>query len=444
MSGAEGRSGADGTDGTHDTGGTGGMGGMGAMVIVGAGLAGAKTAQALREDGWNGPIELVGAEHDLPYERPPLSKDFLLGKEERDKVFVQESGGWYAENRVGLHLGRTAVAIDRERHTVRLDDGTDLPYGKLLLATGSTPRRLDVFGGDSANLWYFRTLEDSQRTKDLLIPGSRLTIIGAGWIGLEVAAAARAKDVEVTVLESLEQPLARALGPEVGARFAALHREHDVDLRLGVGVESFAVQEVDGVEQATRVRLADGTEIEADHILVAVGAAPNTGLAEDAGLEVANGVVVDATLRTSDPDVFAAGDVASAWHPFYEEAIRVEHWANALNQPKVAAASMMGVTDRTYDRLPYFYTDQYDLGMEYVGYIPSSGYDEVVFRGDPDSGAYMAFWLAGGKVLAGMNVNVWDVVDEVRGLILGRATVDVAHLTNPVVPLAEVAAVAAG
>jgi len=230
------------------------------------------------------------------------------------------------------------------------------------------------------------------------------------------------------------------LGPEVGARFAALHREHDVDLRLGVGVESFALQDVDGVEQATRVRLADGTEIEADHILVAVGAAPNTGLAEAAGLEVANGVVVDATLRTSDPDVFAAGDVASAWHPFYEESIRVEHWANALNQPKIAAASMMGVTDLKYDRLPYFFTDQYDLGMEYVGYIPASGYDQVVFRGDPDSGAYMAFWLAAGKVLAGMNANVWDVVDEVRNLILGRATVDLARLQNPVVPLAEVAA----
>ena len=416
--------------------------GTDSMVIVGASLAGAKTAQALREDGWDGPIELVGAEHDLPYERPPLSKGYLQGKEERDKVFVHESGAWYVENQVGLRLGRTAVAVDRERHLVRLDDGTELPYGKLLLATGSSPRRLDVPGGDAKNLCYFRTIEDSQRTRDQLIPGSRLTIVGAGWIGLEVAAAAREKDVEVTVLEAAEQPLLRALGPEVGARFADLHRAHDVDLRLGVGVDSFTLQDVDGVEQATRVRLADGTELEADHILVAVGAAPNSGLAEAAGLEVSNGIVVDATLRTSDPDVFAAGDVASAWHPFYEEAIRVEHWANALNQPKVAAASMMGVTDLKYDRLPYFFTDQYDLGMEYVGHIPSSGYDQVAFRGDPDSGAYMAFWLAGGKVLAGMNVNVWDVVDEVRSLILGRAAVDLGRLQNAAVPLAEVAAAA--
>ena len=415
--------------------------GTSTMVIIGASLAGAKTAQALREDGWDGPIELVGSETDLPYERPPLSKGYLLGKEERDKVFVHESGTWYVENQVGLRLGRTAVAIDRERHTVRLDDGTDLGYGKLLLATGSSPRRLDVVGGDAKNLSYFRTLEDSERTKAQLIPGSRLTIIGAGWIGLEIAAAARAKDVEVTVLEALEQPLARALGAEVGAKFADLHRAHDVDLRLGVGVESFALQDVDGFEQATRVRLADGTEIEADHILVAVGVTPNTGLAQAAGLEVANGVVVDATLRTSDPDIFAAGDVASAWHPFYEESIRVEHWSNALNQPKIAAASMMGVTDLTYDRLPYFFTDQYDLGMEYVGHIPRSGYDRVVFRGDPGSGAgeYMAFWLADGRVLAGMNVNVWDVVDDVRNLIHSRAVVDVARLHDPAVALADVA-----
>jgi 3-phenylpropionate/trans-cinnamate dioxygenase ferredoxin reductase subunit len=413
--------------------------GTDSMVIIGASLAGAKAAQALREDGWDGPIELVGAEHDLPYERPPLSKGLLLGNEERDKVFVHESGAWYEENQIGLRLGRTATAIDRERKVVRLDDGTKVPYGKLLLATGSSPRRLSVFGGDATNLSYFRTLEDSERTKAQLIPGSRLTVIGAGWIGLEVAAAARAQDVEVTVLEALEQPLMRVLGPEVGARFAALHRAHDVDLRLGVGVDSFALQTVDGVEQAVRVQLADGTEIEADHILVAVGAAPNSGLAGAAGLEVANGVVVDATLRTADPDIFAAGDVANAWHPFYDEAIRVEHWANALNQPKVAAASMMGVTDLKYDRLPYFYTDQYDLGMEYVGHIPSSGYERVVFRGDPATGEYMAFWLAGGNVLAGMNVNVWDVVDDVRSLILSRAVVDVARLQDPKVALGDVA-----
>jgi 3-phenylpropionate/trans-cinnamate dioxygenase ferredoxin reductase subunit len=410
------------------------------MVIVGASLAGAKTAQALREDGWDGPIELIGSELDLPYERPPLSKGYLLGKEGRDKVFVHESRSWYEENRVGLRLGRTAVALDRERRVVRLDDGEEVPYGKLLLATGSSPKRLPVPGGDASNLAYFRTLEDSERTKAQLIPGSRLVIIGAGWIGLEVAAAAREQDVEVVVLEAAEQPLVRALGPEVGARFAELHRKHGVDLRLGVQVDSFPLLEDHGAGVAGRVRLADGTEIEADHFLVAVGIAPNTGLAQAAGLEVDDGVVVDSTLRTADPDVFAAGDVARAWHPFYEEGIRVEHWANALNQPKVAAASMMGVSDLGYDRLPYFFSDQYDLGMEFVGYLPSSGYDQVVFRGDPDSGAYVAFWLSGDRrVLAGMNVNVWDVVDEVRALILGRAEIDVARLTDPGVPLAEVA-----
>ncbi|NUR58967.1 MAG: FAD-dependent oxidoreductase [Catenulispora sp.] len=408
-----------------------------AMVIIGASLAGAKAAQALREDGWDGPIELIGTELDLPYERPPLSKGYLLGKEGRDKVFVHESGAWYVENRVGLRLGRTAVAIDRERHLVRLDDGTEVPYGKLLLATGSSPKRLPIPGGDAPNLSYFRTLQDSERTRSQLIPGSRLVIIGAGWIGLEVAAAAREQDVEVTVLEAAEQPLLRALGPEVGARFAELHRAHGVDLRLNTGVDSFTLEDTDGTQIASRVRLTDGTEIEADHILVAVGITPNTGLAEEAGLPVDDGVLVDQTLRTPDPDIFAAGDVARARHPFYGRPIRVEHWANALHQPKVAAASMMGVTDLEYTRLPYFFSDQYDLGMEFVGH--PEGYDRVVFRGD--SHAYLAFWLSpDNRVLAGMNVNIWDVVDEVRALILGRAEIDVAHLTDPAVPLAEVAA----
>lgn len=410
-----------------------------AMVIIGASLAGAKAAQALREEGWDGPIELIGNELDLPYERPPLSKGYLQGKEPRDKAFVHD-GAWYVENQIGLRLGRTAAAFDRKQHVVHLDDGTEVPYAKLLLTTGSTPKHLPIPGGDAPNLSYFRTLEDSERTRAQLIPGSRLVIIGAGWIGLEVAAAAREQDVEVTVLEAAAQPLLRALGPDVGALFAHLHRTHGVDLRLNTNVDSFTLEEKDGVEVASRVRLTDGTEIEADHFLIAVGISPNTKLAEAAGLEVNDGIVVDQTLRTADPDVFAAGDVARAWHPFYEQPIRVEHWANALNQPKVAAASMLGA-DQEYTRLPYFFSDQYDLGMEFVGHVPHEGYDQVVFRGDPDSGTYVAFWLsADRRVLAGMNVNVWDVVDEVRALILGRAEIDVARLKDPGVPLAEVAA----
>jgi 3-phenylpropionate/trans-cinnamate dioxygenase ferredoxin reductase subunit len=273
---------------------------------------------------------------------------------------------------------------------------------------------------------------DSEAMRASFRAGSRLVVIGAGWIGLEITAAAREAGVEVTVLEAAELPLLRAIGPEVAVKFAELHRAHGVDLRLGTAIESFVL---DGDGRATGVRLTDGSVVEGDEILVAIGAAPNTELAEAAGLPVEQGVVVDATLRTQDPDVFAAGDVARAWHPFYEESIRVEHWANALNQPAVASASMLGVTDLEYTRLPYFYTDQYDLGMEYTGYVPSSGYDRMVFRGDPDSGEYVAFWLAKGQVLAGMNVNVWDVTDDIKALISTRSVVDVERLADPSVPL---------
>ena len=409
------------------------------MVIVGASLAGAKAAQALRQDGWDGEIVLIGAEEELPYERPPLSKQYLQGKQEKDTLFVHDSSSWYAQNRVDLRLGRTAKVIDRDRKRVLLENGEEIGYHKLLLTTGSRPRRLTIDGSDAPNLVYFRTIGDSEHMKAVLIPGSRLTIVGAGWIGLEVAAAAREKDVEVTILETLAQPLERAFGPEVGVKFADLHRAHGVDLRCEVTLDSFAVQDVGGVPHATRVQLADGTEIESDTILVAIGIQPNTELAQEAGLEVDNGIVVDAHLRTSDPHIFAAGDVARAWHPFYEEPIRVEHWANALNQPTVAAASMMGVTDQEYTRLPYFFTDQSDLGMEYVGHIPGSGYEQVLFRGDPDSGEYMAFWLAEGRVLAGMAVNVWDMVAPIRELIESRAVVDPKRLADTAVPLPEVA-----
>jgi 3-phenylpropionate/trans-cinnamate dioxygenase ferredoxin reductase subunit len=409
-----------------------------AMVVVGASLAGAKAAQALREQGFDGEIVLIGSEGELPYERPPLSKDYLQGKSKREKVFVH-SPDWYAENRVELRLDTTVAGIERERHVVSLADGSEVPYSKLLLTTGASPRRLPVPGGDAPNLLTLRTLADSEHLRAIFVPGSELLVIGAGWIGLEAAAAARAAGVEVTVVEALEQPLLGALGPELGARFAALHRAHGVDLRLGVSISEFTL---DDRGFATGIRLADGSTFDADTILVAVGAAPNTALAEAAGLEVDNGVVVDAALRSSDPDVFAAGDMARAWHPFYAEPVRVEHWANALNQPAVAAAAMLGSADAEYTRLPYFYTDQYDLGMEYTGHVPSTGYDQVVLRGDTgaEPGEYIAFWLAEGRVLAGMNVNVWDVTDDIKALIQSRAVVDPVRLADVGVPLAELIA----
>ncbi|MGZ4574814.1 MAG: NAD(P)/FAD-dependent oxidoreductase [Mycobacteriaceae bacterium] len=402
---------------------------MGTFVIVGAGLAGAKAAEALREQGFDGRLVLLGDEPDAPYERPPLSKDYLQGKVARDSLFVH-TPDWYTRNDVELRLSTTATGIAPDSKHITLADGELIEYEKLLLTTGSTPRHLPIPGAELDGVHYLRRVGDSERLRELFTTASRLVIIGAGWIGLEVAAAARTAGVDVTILETAALPLLRALGSTIAPVFAALHREHGVDLRLGVGV-----QEITGDgHRATGVRLADGTRIDADAVLVGVGATPNTGLAEQAGLTVDNGIIVDAALRSSNPDVYAAGDVARAYHPLLQTHIRVEHWANALNQPATAATGMLG-REATFDALPYFYTDQYDLGMEYVGYAEPDGYDQVVVRGDLDTREFVAFWLNQGQLVAGMNVNIWDVTDPIKALIRSCTQLDTTRLTDPNVPL---------
>jgi len=403
------------------------------FVIVGASLAGATAAAALREEGFSGRIVLVGEEHERPYERPPLSKDYLQGRSEREKIFVHPSV-WYAEHDIELQLGTRVTRLDAGAHELTMADGRPMRYDELLLCTGSSPRRLPVPGADLDGVLYLRTVGDSERIMETLASVSRLAVIGAGWIGLEVTAAARNAGVDVVLLEMMELPLLRVLGSEVAQLFAGLHRSHGVDLRFGVRVE-----EITGHEgQVTGVRLAGGRQVEADAVVVGVGITPNTELAVGAGLLVDNGVVVDEHLRSSDPDVSAAGDVANALHPLLGRHIRVEHWANALHQPKTAAKTMLG-GDAIYDRVPYFFTDQYELGMEYSGYVEPRGYDEVVFRGDPNDGEYIAFWVQDGRVLAGMNVNVWDVTDAIQGLVRSRRPVDVPRLSDPDVPLTDVA-----
>jgi 3-phenylpropionate/trans-cinnamate dioxygenase ferredoxin reductase subunit len=400
------------------------------LVIVGAGLAGAKAVEALRAQGFDGRLTLIGDERDRPYERPPLSKEYLTGKADRDTVFVHEAG-WYAQHDVDLRLGVAVTAIDDGgEHRVRLADGSTVGYDKLLLTTGASPRTLPIPGGTASGVRYLRRLADSEYLKEAITAGTRIVVIGAGWIGLEVAAAARQHEVDVTVLETAELPLLRVLGPEVAVVFADLHRAHGVDLRCGVTVSEITT--VDG--RATGVRLGDGTEIAADTVLIGIGAVPNVVLAQEAGLAVDNGIVVDAALRTSDPDVFAAGDVANAHHPLLDRHIRVEHWANALNQPAIAAAAMLG-NDVGYDELPYFYTDQYDLGMEYLGHVDPGGYDNVVCRGDVTAREFIAFWLRDNRVLAAMNVNVWDVGDPIKDLIRSGRAVDPAALADPNRPL---------
>ncbi|MGW5060032.1 NAD(P)/FAD-dependent oxidoreductase [Streptomyces sp. NPDC004096] len=409
------------------------------FVIVGGGLAGAKAAETLRAEGFTGRVILICDERDHPYERPPLSKGYLLGKEERDSVFVHEPA-WYARNDIELHLGQTVDVVDRAAKTVRLgDDGTLVHYDKLLLATGAEPRRLDIPGTDLAGVHHLRRLAHAERLKGVLTTLGRdnghLVIAGAGWIGLEVAAAAREYGAEVTVVEHGPTPLHTVLGPELGNIFAELHREHGVRFRFGVRLTEIVGQ--DGMVLAARTD--DGEEHPAHDVLAAIGAAPRIGLAEAAGLEIADraqggGVVVDQQLRTSDPDIYATGDIASLHHPLFGTRLRVEHWANALNGGPAAARAMLG-REVTYDRLPYFFSDQYDLGMEYSGWAPVGSYDEVVIRGDAGKRNFIAFWLKEGRVLAGMNVNVWDVTERIQDLIRSRSVVDQEALADPGVPL---------
>jgi 3-phenylpropionate/trans-cinnamate dioxygenase ferredoxin reductase subunit len=399
------------------------------FVIVGAGLAGAKAAEALRDKGFGGQLVLLGTEPHRPYERPPLSKGYLMGSDERDSVFVHPEE-WYAEHAVEFRPGTTVSRIDRAGHRVETDGGESVNYDKLLLATGSEPRRIPTPGADADGVLYLRTIDDSEAIGAAFKGVRRLAVVGAGWIGLEVTAAARAADIEVTVVEVAELPLVRVLGREVAEVFADLHRAHGVDFRFGASVSEITTR--DG--RASGLRLGDGEVVDADAVLVAVGAAPRTALAEECGLEVSNGVITDASLRTSDPDIVAVGDIANAYHPTLRRQVRVEHWANALNQPATAAATMLG-EQAAYTELPYFYTDQYDLGMEYFGYVAPGEYDRVVFRGDVAAREFIAFWLAGGRVLAGMNVNVWDVGEPIKALINSGEPVDVDGLADPEQPL---------
>jgi 3-phenylpropionate/trans-cinnamate dioxygenase ferredoxin reductase subunit len=404
------------------------------FAIVGAGLAGAKAAEALRSQGFDGRIVLLGAERHRPYERPPLSKGYLQGSAPLDSVFVHPPG-WYAEHRIDLRPATTVTAVDRGRHELSTDDGSRLRYDKLLLATGARPRELPVPGADHPRVLYLRSLDDSDRLHARLRPGARIVIIGGGWIGLETAAAARVAGAHVVVLEHAELPLLPVLGHRIARVFADLHTEHGVDLRCSVTVAAIDFNAADPAA-AGAVLLADGTRIAADAVIVGVGAAPNVELARSCGLEVDNGIVVDQHLRTSDDNIVAAGDVANAYHPLLGRRIRVEHWANALHQPVVAAKTLLGET-AAYDRLPYFFTDQYDLGMEYTGYAEPGDTEKVVVRGDAATRTFIAFWLHQDRVVAAMNVNTWDVTEPIGHLIRSGRPVDSARLADPDVPLAQ-------
>lgn len=375
------------------------------VVVVGGGLAAASAVAELREAGHEGEVVLLGAEPHLPYERPPLSKEVLLRTRAPESARVHDEQ-WYAEHGVELWLGCRATALEPERRRVRTTQG-EVGYDRLLLATGSEPRRLPVADDSGAPVTYLRTLEDARALDAALAAGARLVVIGAGWIGLEVAAAARERGSDVVVVEQAPLPLHAVLGPELGEVFAGLHREHGVDLRLGARVEK-----VEGGGGGARVSLADGGTVEADLVVVGIGARPADDLARAGGLACDDGVLVDAALRTSDPAVLAAGDVASQDHPRLGR-VRVEHWDTAVHQGRAAARTMLG-EDAPYTRAPYFFTDQYDVGMEYVGHVGPRGYDRVVVAGDPAARRLTARYVRDGVVVAGLHLNDWDAIDALR------------------------------
>ncbi|MCB7136279.1 NAD(P)/FAD-dependent oxidoreductase [Cellulosimicrobium marinum] len=401
------------------------------IVVVGGGLAAAKAVETLRDEGHDGVVVVVAREPHRPYERPPLSKDYLRGEAERDAVFPLAED-WYARHDVELLRGATATGVDPGGHVVTLADGRTLDYARLLIATGSDPRALPVPGADLEGVHYLRTLEDSERLAATFEASARegagrLAIVGDGWIGLEVAASARSKGLDVSVVGRGAHPLERVLGPEMGELYGQVHAEHGVHLHRRAEATEITGRE----DRVTGVALGDGTHVEADVVLVAVGAAPNVGLAEAAGLALdsaTGGVVASATLQTTDPDVFVAGDVASVPSPRYGRSIRVEHWATALNQGPHAARAMLGSTD-PYPELPYFFSDQYDVGMEYLGFVAGpDAYDEVVVSGSLADRELVAFWTKDGRVEAGMAVNVWDRMDDVTALIHRDGPVDRAEL----------------
>lgn len=410
------------------------------FAIVGAGLAASRAIEGIRETDEEATIVLIGEEDQIPYERPPLSKDVLMGKKPEESACTH-APEWYDEQHVELRLGTAATAIDPVKRTVTLADGSEIRWDRLLLTTGSSVRQLDVPGADLLDVFYLRSMPDSAALRARLVAGSNIVVIGAGWIGLEVASAARQQGCEVTIVEPQSAPLLGVLGDEVGGWFADLHRSHGVDLRLGASVAGLEAHgTVPG--QVSGVILESGETIPADTVVVGIGIVPNTELAEAAGLEIDDGIVTDEHLRTSAEGVYAAGDVASCHNPVLGERVRVEHWANALNGGFAAGRSMAG-EDVTYDAIPFFYSDQYDVGLEYAGYVAPGAQAEVVLRGDPGSNEFMAFWLTpegdGERVLAGMHVNVWDTVDAIKTLVRERTLVDRARLADKGTPLDQVA-----
>jgi 3-phenylpropionate/trans-cinnamate dioxygenase ferredoxin reductase subunit len=396
------------------------------FVIAGASLAGSKTAESLRTEGFEGRVVLVGDEAARPYERPPLSKAYLRGEVGFGEAAVHPEG-FYEENEIELLTSTTVTSIDPAAKQVALDPGGRLGYDQLLSATGAIPKHVTIPGSDLEGICYLRSISSCDALRDALTKVTRVAVVGAGWIGSEVAASVRELGKEVALIEAAHVPLERVLGTEVGTMFRDLHTDHGVELHMGVGVTAFR-----GSSAVEEVVLADGNVVPADLVVVGVGVSPRTELAEGNGLRLDNGILVDEHLATSVPGIWAAGDVANAYHPVLDTCIRLEHWSAALNQGPVAAKNMLG-RNLNYEKIPYFFSDQYDLGLEYRGFAPT--WDQVVYRGNLEGRELIVFWLDHGRVIAGMNVNVWDVGDQIAALVTCDHVVDPQRLADVSVEL---------
>jgi 3-phenylpropionate/trans-cinnamate dioxygenase ferredoxin reductase component len=400
------------------------------VVIAGGGLAGATAAFALRKGGFDGRVILVSQEQPAPYERPPLSKTYLRGESTLDQALVRPLADYEAHG-IELLRGRRAVTLDPTIRQLNLDDGTNLTYDALLIATGAAPRHLGSTPVSLAGVHYLRNAEDADAIRTEAGSAKSIAVIGGGWVGSEVAASLRQLGHDVTLISALPRPLERVLGPEVADVYRELHAENGVRLVQG------RVSSIRGTRSVEEIRLTDGHGVSADLVVIGVGAVARLQLAMRAGLETtAGGIAVDEYLRTSVPNIYAAGDVAAAWHPRFGRHLRVEHWDNAIRQGKAAAANILGANE-PYARMPYFYSDQFDLGMEYRGYAPEWG--KVVVRGDLAKREFLAFWLADNRVIAAMNANLWDQGDELQRLVKSDERLDLTRLADPAVPLAEAA-----
>jgi 3-phenylpropionate/trans-cinnamate dioxygenase ferredoxin reductase subunit len=407
------------------------MSGRPTFVIVGANLTGGAAATTLRTEGFEGRIVLVGQEPHPPYERPPLSKEYLRGESPAEGGLLQPLS-WYEENDVELHLGVRAERLDPGARVVRIEDGTEIPYQRVLVATGGRNRAPAVGGYDLDGVYDLRTIEDADRIRVKAEPGRKAVVVGAGFIGCEVAASLRQLGVEVEVVEIFETALQRALGPAIGRVFEQIHRDHDVTFHFGQVVDRFV-----GSGRVEEVVTDRGVRIGCDFVVVGIGIEPNVDVVEGTAVEVDDGILVDEFCRTNVDGIYSAGDVANHWHPLFERHMRVEHWDNALKQGAAAARAMMGKKE-PYDDPHWFWSDQYEDNLQSIGLL--LGWDELAIRGSLEERNFLAFYLKDGLLMGAVGLNRGRDVRRCAPLIRLRRSLDPVALKDEDVDLKKLAA----